>query len=327
MQNFDVFNGDADGICALIQIHHKRQRQGFTDDPQLITGVKRDNALLSQIPSHIFAAQITVLDISLDKNRDDLNTLLGRGNRIFYADHHYPGEIPEHPLLSTHIDPQSETCTSLILNQLVAEADFQWALVGAYGDNLIKTAHHYAEQKGLKASTRSDLLKLGTLVNYNGYGAELDDLHFHPEHLYLALREFENPSDFILDSNSGYQKLLDGYEQDLQHAMETPIHYENNDISVLVFPNETWARRVNGVFNNQLANQDADKAHGILTPLKDGSGYQVGVRAPLNNRVGADELCRQFATGGGRQGAAGINKLASAQVDDFIERFAKQYQG
>ena len=34
--HFDVFNGDADGICALLQL-----RQTFPDS-KLVTGVKRD---------------------------------------------------------------------------------------------------------------------------------------------------------------------------------------------------------------------------------------------------------------------------------------------
>ena len=40
MQIYDVFNGDADGICALIQL-----RLAEPADTTLITGVKRDTAL------------------------------------------------------------------------------------------------------------------------------------------------------------------------------------------------------------------------------------------------------------------------------------------
>ena len=42
--NYDVFNGDADGICALLQL-----RLAEPLDSKLITGVKRDISLLKQV--------------------------------------------------------------------------------------------------------------------------------------------------------------------------------------------------------------------------------------------------------------------------------------
>jgi hypothetical protein len=45
------------------------------------------------------------------------------------------------------------------------------------------------------------------------------------------------------------------------------------------------------------------------------------VRAPLVTRDGADALCRQFETGGGRKAAAGINCLPETLVDEFLEGF------
>jgi len=51
----------------------------------------------------------------------------------------------------------------------------------------------------------------------------------------------------------------------------------------------------------------------------------VSVRAPLNRKKGADELCRKFATGGGRAVAAGINDLPADQFDEFARRFVQMY--
>ena len=53
--------------------------------------------------------------------------------------------------------------------------------------------------------------------------------------------------------------------------------------------------------------------------------FLVSVRAPLNNKTGADELCRQFETGGGRKAAAGINKLPAADYDLFVEKFTQSF--
>ena len=40
----------------------------------------------------------TILDISLDKNREAVDALLAAGSTIFYVDHHFPGEsLPDAP--------------------------------------------------------------------------------------------------------------------------------------------------------------------------------------------------------------------------------------
>ena len=65
----DVFNGDADGICALHQL-----RLAQPASSTLITGVKRDIALLRQVPPQA-GIQVNVFDISLDANIDALQTL------------------------------------------------------------------------------------------------------------------------------------------------------------------------------------------------------------------------------------------------------------
>jgi hypothetical protein len=65
MSHYDVFNGDADGLCALQQL----RLEYSIDDAQLITGVKRDIDLLQQVEARV-GDSITVLDISLDRNRE-----------------------------------------------------------------------------------------------------------------------------------------------------------------------------------------------------------------------------------------------------------------
>ena len=87
---------------------------------------------------------------------------------------------------------------------------------------------------------------------------------------------------------------------------------------MFILPDETWARRVSGVYSNDLANASPARAHAVLTERPDGT-YLVSVRAPLENKQGADELCRQFPTGGGRAAAAGINALPGDQLHAFID--------
>jgi len=52
-----------------------------------------------------------------------------------------------------------------------------------------------------------------------------------------------------------------------------------------------------------------------------GDGYVVSVRAPLALPRGAHALCSRFG-GGGRSRAAGIDRLARADLQRFVEAFA-----
>ena len=98
MADYDIFNGDADGICALLQLRLAEPR-----DAKLITGVKRDIDLVKQITTDP-ADRVTVLDISMDKNHDALVSTLETGAEVIYFDHHFPGEIPEAENLDAYID-------------------------------------------------------------------------------------------------------------------------------------------------------------------------------------------------------------------------------
>ena len=315
---WDVFNGDADGICALLQL-----RLAEPIDSQLITGTKRDIALLDRVEAHA-DHKITVLDVSLDKNRDDLQRILDAGCDVFYVDHHFSGDIPNSSSLKTLINETPDVCTSLLVNQHLKGAYIRWAIVGAFGDNLKKSACGLAKSDNLSESELAKLEVLGILINYNGYGSSVSDLHYHPADLFKLMLPYKNPLDFISNCEHVYEKLENGYEGDFRSAENADILFSNNAVAIYVLPNEAWARRVSGVFGNHLANLHPDRGHAILTSKADGS-YLVSVRAPLRNKKGAAELCRKFPTGGGREAAAGINDLPELLVQDFISQFRRQY--
>ena len=75
---------------------------------------------------------------------------------------------------------------------------------------------------------------------------------------------------------------------------------------------------------NDLAKQFPERAHALLVDMGDGQ-HRVSVRAPYNRKDGADELCRQFPSGGGRKAAAGINALAQDSLAQFIDKFNIQF--
>ncbi len=315
--DYDVFNGDADGICALHQLRLAEPR-----DAELVTGVKRDIALLARVQAG-GGDRLTVLDISFDRNRDDVQRLLEAGARIEYYDHHHPGELIEHPNLEAHIDTAADVCTSLIVSHRLRNAYLPWAVVAAFGDNLHDAARKAAEPLGLASEQLIQLEHLGTLINYNGYGISVEDLHFHPADLYREIHPYRDPFEFI-QSSSAYRVLAEGHAADMAAARSARVIAETPRTQVLLLPDADWARRVSGVYGNELARAHPDRAHALVLELPDGN-YRVSVRAPLSRKEGADELCLRFPTGGGRKAAAGINALPPDLLDAFIESFQVQY--
>ncbi len=314
----DVFNGDADGLCALLQL-----RLAHPIKSQLVTGVKRDIQLLEDVRVQQ-GDQITVLDISFEKNKASVERLLDQGAHIFYADHHRSGKIPTHKHLTTHIDTNPNTCTSLIINDYLEGKFREWAVTAAFGDNLFESAKLAAFPLTLSDNQLQQLKTLGICINYNSYGTSIGDLHFAPDLLYHELQPYASPFDFMADNADVYEKLLAGYSDDMANAEHLNPEYKTDKVSVYVLPDEVWCRRVNGVFANELANKNPDRAHAIAS-MNSQNGYQISVRAPLNNKSGADELCSSFPTGGGRKAAAGINHLAVDELPKFISAFETTY--
>ena len=318
MHLIDVFNGDADGICALHQL-----RLVDSAESELVTGPKRDISLLKRVKAQT-GDRVTVLDIALSKNRDALDRLLAAGAQVRYFDHHQPGDIPVHPHFEAHIDTDANVCTSLLVNQYLQGKQLPWAVVAAFGDNLADAARQAAVSLNLSADQLAHLQSLGECLNYNGYGESLDDLFYDPADLYRQLRPFADPFAFIAESPA-YQSLKTGYQDDMGRAVAVSAAEDRPSGRIFMLPAEKWARRISGVFGNQLAVDSPAQAHAVLTAKPDG-GYVVSVRAPLIAKAGADVLCSQFETGGGRKGAAGINHLPEAELGRFIASFFQIYK-
>lgn len=318
--HYDVFNGDADGIIALLQLRLSEPKESV-----LITGVKRDIKLLSQVVAQKDISSVTVLDVSMEKNQDALHSLLDAKVDVFYCDHHRTGEVPSSAHLETLVDTTPECCTSLLINQKLNGQHVAWAIAAAFGDNLITVATKLAIENGFDDSQIAFLEELGTLVNYNGYGASLSDLHFTPVELYQTLYKYPNPFDLLSDDESVFYYLRSAYQSDNQQVSILAPTYENHSVRVFELPSETWARRISGVFGNEIVNQDPSRAQAVLTRNQDGESYTVSLRAPLSNRTGADEVCSSFPTGGGRKAAAGINALLEEDKQLFIHRLTDYY--
>jgi len=310
MANFDVFNGDADGIISLVQLRRAEPRAA-----ELVTGRKRDIKLLDRVNASQ-GDNVTVLDVSMRTNGDDLHRILKAGADVFYADHHNAGDIPQYPNLTAMIDTSPEMCTAMLIDKHLKGAYRAWAVTAAFGDNFRQLAIREAKGRDLPFEK---LERLGMLVNYNGYGAGVEDLHFHPADLYRHLAGFDTPMEFLSAKAAIYEKLDSGYEEDLAKVQNLKPMHKWKHAMVIALPGTASSRRISGVYGNRLAQENPDRAHAILT-VQDG-GFLVSIRAPLSNRTGADTLALQFETGGGRAAAAGINHLPMGDLDRFNEAF------
>lgn len=311
-KSYDIFNGDADGLCALHQLRLEEPRAS-----ELITGVKRDISLLERVKARE-GEELTVLDISMKRNAAALRRALESGARVRYFDHHAAGEIPVHPALEAHIDTSPETCTSLIVDGHIGGRHRLWAVVAAFGDNLVSAAVAAAQPLMLDHTELARLHELGECLNYNAYGESVEDLHYHPADLYRTMSRYRDPRHFLFDEPV-FGVLKSAYAEDLYRAGEVAPHRADERIAIYVLPDAAWSRRVNGIFGNRLAQAHPARAHAVLVARE--GGYVVSVRAAVAKAGGAGALCALFETGGGREGAGGIDRLPEADFERFCAAF------
>ena len=309
MRRFDVCNGDADGLCAVLQ-----WRLAAPGAATLITGLKREIELLQRVQAAP-GDEVLVCDLSMQRNLKPLQRLLDAGVQVRYFDHHRVDAVPQHAALQAHIDGAADVCTSLLVDRVLQGRFRAWALVGAYGDNMARVADGLAIGMGLDERARADLRSLGEAINYNAYGDTAADKHIAPQRLFASMQAFSDPLQFFHVEPIG--KALDALRQaDLHNAWAQPSQQVSATARVQWLSDAPWSRRVIGVLANEWALREPALAHAVLKADNLG-GHVVSLRAPLQAPAGADALCRRFG-GGGRAGAAGIDHLAADDLDRFV---------
>lgn len=318
MTHYDVFNGDADGLCALHQLRLEDPR-----DSVIVTGAKRDVELLQHVDARA-GDSVTVLDLSVASNRRALTMLLARGVAVQYFDHHFAGDLPKHPKLMAKIDTAPDVCTGIIVDRYLEGKQRIWAAVAAFGDDLEEPARALAAQLKLEPAQLASLRELGEALAYNAYGDSEDDLIVHPAELYRIIEPYADPFE-LLEAESLLAHIGEVRSEDLDLAADVEPEFVGRCAAAYVLPDAAWSRRVRGAFGNMLAQRRPDRAHAILTPNAEG-GYMVSVRAPRAKPMGADALCRGFTSGGGRSAAAGINHLPPEEVAAFVRRLEEAFR-
>jgi hypothetical protein len=317
MRRFDVFNGDADGICALHQL-----RLAEPAEAELVTGLKHDIALLERVEAGPGDA-VTVLDVSLDRNREALVRLLDRGVHVRYIDHHLATDVPRHAALHATLDATGLACTSELVDRELEGRFRPWAVVAAYGDNFGEAAARLAAGLPIDRAGLERLRSLGESLNYNAYGVTAADVLVHPAELYRIVSRYADPFE-LLRSEPVLDRLERSRRADLERALVLPCRVLSDGARAWMLPDEAWSRRVLGTFANRRARDDPRRAQAVLAPLP-GGGFVASVRVPSGCPTSAVDFCRRFPGGGGRVTAAGVERLDAAGVEPFLEGFARAF--
>jgi hypothetical protein len=308
-RQIDVCNGDADGLCAVVQ-----WRLAHPGPAELVTGLKRDIELLERVQAGP-GDDVLVCDVSMHRNGPALRRLLGQGARVRYFDHHHPGDVPVHPQLQAHLDGDPCLCTSLLMDRFLQGRHRAWALVGAYGDNLGAVADRMADAGGWDAAQRAVLRRLGEAINYNAYGDTVADVHLPPDELFEHMHRHADPLQ-AWARDPVFAQLDERRCADLEQGLRAPLRWESVSTVVRELPDAPWSRRVVGVLANEMQLRDPARAQVVLK-LRAQGGFLVSLRAPRDCAGSADALCRRFG-GGGRAGAGGIDHLEADRVPDFL---------
>ena len=325
MRYFDVCNGDADGLIARHQY-----RLAFpvpAMDVTLVSGTKRDIALLKRIPlqaKSVVDAEISVFDVSYDQNADYALALLEAGATMRYFDHHSASKLQSHPRLVAHIDTSANVCTSLIVDRHLNGAYRAWAICAAFGDNLHSAAERLADKAGFTIEQTNCLRALGECLNYNAYGESISDLCFAPSEIARLLAPYESPFEFVANEDV-LERLQVTYAADLQLARTIAPAFASDVSATYILPDASWARRVSGAVANDLASRYPNRAHAVLNKLPSGA-YLVSIRAPKLSPFRAHEIAVRFNGGGGREAAAGINELPHEDLALFVSLLDETYR-
>ena len=168
------------------------------------------------------------------------------------------------------------------------------------------------------------LKQLGFYLNYNSYADTEDDLIIHPADLYQRLHHYVDPFEFVL-KEAIVKQFQSIYAEDIRYAMSCNHYAESMSYQIIILPDERWSHRIRGAFANIVINKNPNRACAILSINKKGS-YTVSVRVPRASKITAGQFCKNFATGGGRATAGGINNLDMNRFDEFVQLFISYFQ-
>ncbi len=304
-----ITHGDADGLTSAYQriredwdFTEDRNRQSVFHDgayePQtnfeIVSGKKTQIGLVNEVADKVApGSTVLVMDLSSRENTLGLMKLKKKGAKVHYIDHHEPAENLDDLLIegsSKVINTDKTYNTSTIINEGFRNRYVEWAIVGAYGDNLIATAEKLAKEHGIQH--QEDLRQVANILNYNSCSEGIA-----PDQLLKNLLRYNSPIDF-LRSDLG-QRLNEQYVSAKKQLSEvSPIY--SNDFEIYLLPDSEVARALFPIVSNDMQGKSPSKTHIVLVPFN--NTFTVSIRAPQK----ANEIAKKLG-GGGRETAAGAS--------------------
>lgn len=327
--DFDVFNGDADGICALHQLRLARPRAAI-----LITGAKRQIALLDRVRQTLDLAapgsaplrprRVTVLDIAIERNRPALDRLLAEGARVQWFDHHEPGPIPSDRSLDARIDTDPRVCTSLLVDRYLRGRYRRWAICAAFGDGMAGSAEALAaslpSKQALSGPELAQLRTIGEAINYNAYAADTGTALLDAVSFYRRLAGIADP--LALADWPLIGALTRMSTDDLGEALRAGPVVDLPAGAAWILPPTIAARRARGLVAQHLRARSGQRTVMIVAP--DGKGrVDISIRCPADAAQPASAFARRYDGGGGRATAAGIDRLPIEALDALLVDFGR----
>jgi hypothetical protein len=331
---YDVFNGDADGICALLQLRLQDDERARR---RLVTGVKRDIRLLEKI-------QVRPRD--RDHGARYLARFEPRRPRAGAGGRRAEVTLVRSPLRRR--DPGARGCwPSSILRPGCARACWWTATLAARSTPGPSSAPSATTSKRRPAASREAdfdagqakrCCALGEALNHNAYGESVADLRYPPAELYRhaeAVSPARSPSSPRRRPSRNCARAI-ARTCALPRTLR-PVLAEEGGL-VFVLPDTAWARRVSGVFANRLDDgAHAERAIAVLTSRRRAAaswsacarrrrGPTAPTRCAASSRAAAAESRRRHQPPAGEADyerfVAALPRRVGREVLDAIPRYA-----
>ena len=244
------------------------------------------------------------------------------GAAVEYFDHHFTGDAPLPGGVVAHIDTSPRVCTGMLVDRHLHGRQRIWAVVAAFGDNLVDAACDLAASLSVTTGALEALKDLGDALTHNSYSDRVEDAIVPPG------RARASSSPTPIRCASLRRARVRGHRRRATARHRTrPRHRAGaraaRGAGVRAARCGLGAPRARHLRQRGRQRASPRSRMRCVTVREDGD-YAVSVRAPRARPHGADALCRKFG-GNGRAAAAGIGRLPREELGEFVARLAERY--
>lgn len=105
-----------------------------------------------------------------------------------------------------------------------------------------RRARRAADPLDLDEARLEALRELGICLNYNAYGAQIENLYAAPDTLFRRLRPYADPFEFVTADDDAFRTLRAGYAEDMARVRAVQPEIAEDCYALYILPAEPWAR-------------------------------------------------------------------------------------